>query len=368
MAEAKGRQDVVSSGRAGRGRTHRERVRQALSHREPDRVPIDIGGTFLSSAPVEMQRGIADVLGLMGEPDPRFDKFDDRIQRHFGCDLRSITPARGVSWGFSDVHQAPLRNASVEDLDDYRWPQPDDVMVAGVREKARFLHEETDYFVCAAQIGMGIFELGCALRGYERILFDMAADKEFVHALNRKLLETNLRLGDPYFSEIGCHADMVLIGDDLATQNGPYMSPESFRELVKPYFAEYVASIKRHCPRAAVAHHCCGSSYRLLDDLSEIGIEVINPVQTKAHEMSPERLSENKALLSFHGGVDLQHVLPHGSVGEVEEFVRDLIRHLAPGGGYILAACHTLPEDVAPENVVAMFEAALKWGAYPLNL
>jgi len=350
-----------------RGMSHRERVCTALSHREPDRLPIDLGGTFLSSAPPEMQRRIAEVLGLAGEPDPRFEKFDDRIQRRFDCDLRSITPARGVNWGYTDVQDAPMGNATVDDLGNYPWPQPDDAMIAGVRDKARFLHEQTDYFICASQIGMGVFELGCRLRGYERILFDMAADKEFVHALNRKLLEVNLRLGDFYFGEIGCHADMVLLGDDLASQNAPYMSPECFRELVKPYFAEYVASIKRQCPRAIIAHHCCGSSFRLLDDLAEIGVEVINPVQTRAHEMSPENLAQKKDVLSFHGGVDLQHVLPHGTVGEVEEFVKDLIRHLGPGGGYILAACHTLPDDVKPENVVAMLEAALRWGAYPLK-
>ncbi len=146
------------------------------------------------------------------------------------------------------------------------------------------------------------------------------------------------------------------------------MSPECFREMVKPYFAEYVASIKRNCPRAAIAHHCCGSVFRLLDDLAEIGVEIINPVQTTAHEMSPENLASKKDRLSFHGGLDLQHVLPHGTIAEVEEFVKHLIRHLAPARGYILAACHTLPDDVRPENVVAMLEAALTWGAYPLSL
>jgi len=365
----------AGSGRAGsRSRrnhqrmTPRERVRIALNHGEPDRVPIDLGGTFLTSATPEMQGRIAALLGLTGKPAPRFDRFDDRIQRHFGCDLRSIVPARSVNWGYTDVHDAPMRNATVDDLGDYPWPEPDDATVEGVRDKARFLHEETDYFVCASQIAMGVFGLACRLRGYERILFDMAADKEFVHAFNRKALETNLRLGDLYFAEIGSYADMVLLGDDLATQNGPYMSPECFRELVKPYFAEYVASIKRKCPRAVIAHHCCGSSFRLLDDLAEIGIEVINPVQTTARQMSPESLATKKDRLGFHGGVDLQHVLPRGSADDVEEFVKDLIRHLAPGGGYILAACHTLPDDVRPENVVAMLEAALKWGTYPLKL
>ena len=345
----------------------RTRVKTALAHQEPDRVPVDIGGTFLSSAPPEMQARIADVLGLSGEPDPRFPRFDDRIQRHFGCEMRSITPAAGRSWGYSDVHEAPLRHASIDDLEDYPWPEPTDAMVAGVREEARFLHDETDYFVCASHVGCGIFELGSYLRGYDQILMDMALDKEFVHAFNRKVLEANLRLGEVYFAELGEYADMVLLGDDLATQNGPYMSPDMFRELVKPYFAEYVAQMKSLCPNAAISHHCCGSSFRLLDDLADIGISVINPVQTKAAEMSPENLATKGDLLSFHGGVDLQHVLPHGTTDEVEEFVRHLLRELAPGGGHILAACHSLPDDVKPENVVAMLEAARRWGAYPLS-
>ncbi|MGD2175334.1 MAG: uroporphyrinogen decarboxylase family protein [Candidatus Brocadiaceae bacterium] len=346
----------------------RERVRRALSHEEPDRVPIDLGGTFLSSAPPEMQERIVEVLGLEGEPDPRFDEFDDRIQRHFGCDLRSIRPARGARWGFRDVHDAPLRHATLEDLESYPWPGPNDDMVRGLREKARWLHEETDYFICAAQIGQGIFELGCWLRGYDRILLDLALDREFVHALNRHILHTNVRLGDLYFAEIGPYVDMVLIGDDLATQDGPYMSPQTFRELIKPYFRDYIESIRQHCPDAFIAHHCCGSSFPLLDDLQEIGVQVVNPVQTRAAEMEPENLARKKGGLSFHGGVDLQYILPHGTVGEVEEFVRDLIRHLAPGGGYVVAACHSLPEDVKPENVVAMLDAARRWGEYPLGV
>jgi uroporphyrinogen decarboxylase len=345
----------------------RTRVRMALNHDEPDRVPIDIGGTFLSSATPEMQAAIADVLGLTGEADPRFGRFDDRIQRHFGCDLRSITPAGPRDWGYREVHEAPLRHASIEDLDAYPWPGPRDDMVAGVREEARFLRDETDYFICASQVGIGIFETGCYLRGYDQILLDMATDEDFVRALNDKVLETNVRLGDLYFPEIGDCVDMILIGDDLATQGGPYTSPEMFRRLVKPWFAEYIASIRRHCPDASIAHHCCGSSWLLLDDLAEIGVQVINPVQTTAAGMSPANLATKKDRLSCHGGVDLQHVLPWGSAAEVEEFVRDLIRRLAPGGGYILAACHTLPDDVRPGNVVTMLEAALKWGRYPIS-
>lgn len=147
------------------------------------------------------------------------------------------------------------------------------------------------------------------------------------------------------------------------------MSPDTFRELYKPYFKEYVANIKKHCPNAYMAHHCCGSSFQLLDDLADIGIDIINPVQTAAVDMEAKQLAmfKKKRGLSFLGGIDLQYILPHGSRDEVREFVKNIINDLGQDGGYVLAACHTLPDDVKPENVITMFEAALEFGTYPLK-
>jgi len=152
---------------------------------------------------------------------------------------------------------------------------------------------------------------------------------------------------------------MVLLGDDLATQNGPYMSPTMFRELFKPYFARYVASVKRHCPRTVIAHHSCGSSFALLDDLADIGIRVINPTQTTAARMAPENLATKQDRLAFHGGIDLQHILSFGTREEVAAFTRHMIDTLGRDGGYILAPCHSLPEDVRVENIIAMLETAI---------
>ncbi len=346
----------------------RERVLTALDRREPDRIPIDIGGTGLSSAKPEMQQMVADVLGLAGKPETELTGFDERIQKHFGCDLREIKPAARRKWGFKNMMHAPLRNASIEDIDSHPWPEPTDEMVAGLREKAQYLHERTEHCICADQIGQGIFELGCWLRGYDQILLDIMMNHEFIHAFNRKVVAVNRALDDLYFSEIGEYVDIVVLGDDLAMQTGPYMALDTFRELYKPYFAEYIAGIKKHCPHAKILHHCCGSSYALLDDLAEIGVDISNPVQTTATDMDPENLARKKGIVSFHGGGDLQHVLPYATTDEVEAFVKNLITHLAPNGGYILAACHTLPEDVKPENIVAMFEAGLKWGTYPIRL
>jgi len=261
-----------------------------------------------------------------------------------------------------------LRNASIQDLDRFPWPVGTEELVVGVQEKAKFLHEETEYFICSAHVGQGVFELGQALRGYEQFLVDLMLDLDWVHAFCRKVIDANISLGDVYFPVVGPYIDMVLLGDDLATQNGPYMSPEVFREVIKPYFAEYVASIRKHCPNAYIAHHCCGSSYRLLDDLADIGIQVINPTQTAAVEMEPARLAGKKDRLSFHGGGDLQYILPYGTTDEVERFTKELIGTLAPGGGFILAPCHTLPDDVKPENVVAFLEAGKRFGGYPIHV
>ncbi|MFW5845781.1 MAG: uroporphyrinogen decarboxylase family protein [Planctomycetota bacterium] len=340
---------------------HRERVRAALAHQQPDRLPIDFGGTFLSSATPAMQERIAAVLGLQGAADPRFRQFDNRIQEHFGCDIRSIVPRAARNWGFGRMDHAPLREAGIEDLRAWPWPEPSDALVAGLREEARFLHEETPYAICASQVGQGIFEASCYLRGYDQILMDIMEDEDFVHALNQHILATNLALGDLYFAEIGPYVDLVLVGDDLAMQNGPYMGPDTFRRLYKPYFAQYIAGIRKHCPQAVIGHHCCGASRLLLDDLIEIGVQFANPVQTTATGMAPAELATYKPRLAFHGGGDLQHVLPHGSEAEVRALVHELIDGLGQGGGYILAPCHSLPEDVRPENLVCFLEEALRY-------
>ncbi|MFW5829647.1 MAG: uroporphyrinogen decarboxylase family protein, partial [Planctomycetota bacterium] len=308
--------------------SHRQRVRTALQHQQPDRLPIDFGGTFLSSATPVMQERLVALLGLQTERDERYRWFDNRIQEYFDTDLRQIRPHGNANWGFGRLEESPMRDFEVEDLERWDWPVPRDDMFDGLREEARFLHDETDYAICASQIGQGIFEAGCYLRGYDQLLMDIMEEDEevgFVHAFNQRVLETNLRLGDAYFAEIGPYVDIVLVGDDLAMQTGPYMSPDTFRRMYKPYFAEYIANIRKHCPNAFIGHHCCGASRLLLDDLIEIGVQLANPLQTSATGMKPAGLAADfKPRLAFHGGGDLQHVLPWGTPEEVTALTEDL--------------------------------------------
>jgi uroporphyrinogen decarboxylase len=157
------------------------------------------------------------------------------------------------------------------------------------------------------------------------------------------------------------------MGDDLGTQNGPQMSPKTYRQVIKPYHQELFALIKQRS-NAKVFLHTCGSVYRLLPDLIDAGVEILNPVQVSAKDMDTRRLkAEFGDKLSFMGAIDTQHVLPFGSVADVRAEVERRIADFGPGGGYIVAPVHNVQADVPPENLVAMYRHARQVGRYPLR-
>ena len=353
----------------------------ALNHQEPDRLPIDFGGTGLTSAKPAVLKNLQNFLGLDHSIDPDFPYFDIRIQKKFGCDIQQIklsapldfrqkyTPSGKPlnEWGFSweELSYSPLKDASPDDVKKYPWPDPDAAgRTSGLKEHVLRLYETTDFAIAANEIFLGPFECGCLLCGYDDWLVRLATDEEFVVSFLDKWLESATGFAQKYFGIIGDYIQIVQLGDDIATQKGLFLSPLMYREKIFPYFKKIVDIIKK-LTRAKIILHSCGSSYRLLPCLQEAGIDGINPLQTSAAEMDPVKLkSEFGSALSFHGGVDLQHILPYGTVSEVKQFVKNCITALAPGGGYILAACHTMPDDVPPQNIVAMLEAALEFGNY----
>jgi len=361
----------------------RQRVLAAIDHQTPDRVPVDLGGTGVSSGAAELQQAMRQVLGLRQPRDPRFPYFDNGIQEYFGCDLRRIGmrgprfyqprfDAQGRrldEWGVHDYNDSahnPLRHLSAEDLQTYPWPDPyDPGRVEGLREYARFLHEETEYAIAADAPSQGFFEAGCRFRGYDQFLLDFAMDPDWVRAFFDKMLELMRGFVEVYVGAIGDYIDIIWLGDDACTQRGPYIRPEMYRRLVKPYFQEYIQHIKKFT-RARIMHHCCGSCYSLIPDYLDIGIEVLTPGQPEATHMEAWRLKQSYGdRMTFHGGIGLQYILPQGSPAEIEANVRETARILGQGGGYILAAGHTPPEDVTAESMIVMLEAA-KNLTYPL--
>jgi uroporphyrinogen decarboxylase len=237
--------------------------------------------------------------------------------------------------------------------------------VAGLREKAKQLAGETEFAIILADIVWGPFELGCALRGYEQFCMDLLQDIRLAETLLDKNLELALGFWDAYLTEAGEYIQVVGLGDDLAMQTGPIISPNTYRKLIKPRHKQLIDMIHTKT-NAKIFMHCCGSVYDLLPDLIETGVEILNPVQVSAAKMDLTRLKRDfgDQLTFWGGGVDTQRVLPFGSLAEIGEHIQRAFDILAPGGGFVFAPVHNIQADIAPERIVAVYETALKCQKY----
>lgn len=383
--------------------TPRERVLTALQHAEPDRVPIIIGASNATSMKMRPYRRLKELLGIqaqdrclydwpeLGTADP-----DEETLQRLHSDVRGVHdrfPAciyqrnqalpphapRFDDWGvgqkeiepgvwFPAIH--PLAEAqAIDALERYPWPDMDDPgRVAHVREHARRLAQEGQYAILATPWLLFPLERAFALQGMDKFLLNLALYPEFAQALLTKTAELCKKLMGRFLDELGENVDMIKIGDDLGTQESLLISPKMYRQILKPIHADYIAFIKQRTS-AKVFFHTDGDVFDLVEDFIEIGVDILNPVQTSAGKMA--NLAEVKkrfgARLSFCGAVDTHRILPYGSPEEVRQEVRRVIEILAPGGGYLLAAVHTIMDEVPPENILAMVDAAQEFGRYPLG-
>ena len=158
--------------------------------------------------------------------------------------------------------------------------------------------------------------------------------------------------------------DILYLGDDYGTQNQTMLSPQMFRERVKPLLKQMIGSVKAKT-KAKIVLHSCGSVFNLIEDFIDVGIDALNPLQSNARDMEPEKIKERAGkALALWGGIDTHLVLPKGTREEVKDEVKRKIEALGEGGGYVLSADHNLLIDVPPENVAALFEAAFEYGKY----
>jgi len=379
--------------------THRQRVQAALNHQEPDRVPLDLGTGGNTSPVPEVYAGLCALYGLdyqlrLVPHMMRLAMVDERILQDLDIDTRPIymhpTPARtrscsepghfydewGVKWReydangvlYREVAESPLERATVRDLDDYPWwPDPlDPDRYRGLAEHAEEMHQGTDYALIGCPALNSVWERAYILCGFSRMLEGLATDPEFVHAVFRKITDLIKASLGQYLSQVGPYIEVVKMGDDLGGQDNSLMSPTTYRKAIKPYHQELFEFIKAHSP-TRVFLHTCGAVYKLLPDLIEAGVEILNPVQVSAKGMDTQRLkAEFGRRLAFWGAIDTQHVLPHGSPEDVRAEVRRRILDLAPGGGYVVAPVHNIQGDVPAANVISLYRSAREWGSYPL--
>lgn len=377
--------------------TSRQRVHAALTHEEPDTVPIALGGGPYGVVD-DLYLRLVDFLKL-GEPVPPFRSghsisyMDDRLLEKLNTDLRycwpGLLPNSPIIAGmdedtFYDSYGQVWKRAlpyyyagdgilkevsSVDDIDRFvHWPDlSDSRWMAGVAERALSLYEQSDYFVVMRMVAShGPFQTACDLRGTETFLMDMALEDEFAGAILEKvtlvlegLLKLAMQAGGKYF-------DMIeLPGDDYAGNTGTIMSPAMFRRYIKPCLERLVKVIKEYNPDIKVMLHSDGAIATLIPDIIEIGVDVIHPLEPLPVSDLAEIKEKYGKQVSFLGGIDISHAMP-GSREDVITEARRRISQLAPGGGYILAPSNHLQADVPAENVVTLFETAKAFGKHPL--
>ncbi len=374
----------------------RDRVLTALARREPDLVPIDLGGVRSTTIHVDGYRRLRAHLGLPPVEPAIADRMmqvvliDEDVARALDVDTRSVvlgspddsrdadldaetwrdewgvvrTKPAGAAW--YDLAGSPLAGEiSAADLARYPWPNPDDPgRYRGLRERVAAL-KQTEYAVVLG-LPPACVHISQYLRGFEDWYLDAAADRRLFGATLDAVLDVTIPIVSQALDLVGDAVDVVAASDDLGTQGGLQVSPAVFREVIKPRLARFFAAVRARTA-APVYFHTCGSVYDIIPDLIEIGVDALNPVQVAAAKMEPARLKrEFGDRLSFWGAVDTQRVMPFGTPDEVTAEVARRIRELGPGGGYVVSAVHNLQAEVPPANVVRMLRAAREHGRYPL--
>ncbi len=370
--------------------SHRDRVLTALAHRKPDRVPLDLGGTQTGML-VEPYDALKRQLGLttptqVGNIVMGLARIEEPVLQRFDIDIRHVLPRSpdgyrfellpddsfydefGTRWlrppggYYYDMVEFPLASCTLDSLDRFRWPDPlDPGRVRCVQQDLARLRQQTDFALEAGLVGL--WETSWFTVGLERWLIALTDQPEFVEALLDQTLDFLLQSHGAYLDAAGPHLDLVTLWDDYGVQSSSLISPNLWRRLVKPRLAQLVALV-RSKTEAYIGIHSCGAIFSLLDDLAEIGIQVINPVQVSAKNMQLSELKKRYGdRLTFWGGIDTQFLLPHGSPADVRQAVEDTLDIFSNDGGYILSAVHNLQPGVPPENVVAMYDAAVNFAA-----
>jgi uroporphyrinogen decarboxylase len=378
--------------------THRERVIKALNHEEPDRVPLDLffhAGMLTDASYVALKKH----LGIEGDIAPfrqglGANYYDERILEALDIDFRRVffepqedlTPisddeAKFVdAWGtvyvsgpgYTHPVGPPLTEINtLEELREYPWPTPERFgRIEGLKEKAQTLFETTDYAIALRRPGIrgGLLDQGGNLRGMEQFMMDLALDPDYARTLMEILAVIYADVYTLALSAVGPYVQVVEAQDDLGAQLQPLISPATWRDIIKPSQKFIFDAIRRAAPQAKIIFHTDGNVHPLIPDLIEIGVDVLNPIQPSARLMDSAQLKKEFGdRLCFHGAMDVQTVLNQDEA-TVRADVRHRIQALGPGGGFILGPCNHIQHDIPPENVVAMYDEARKFGQYPLRV
>ena len=374
--------------------TPRERAISAIEHNNPDRVPLDmticeepymklleyfgidksniLGGDKWGE--ILMIPELAKALGIdflyIKSKKPQNHNQSKNISADLSTDewgvVRKKVQLRDGSYYWNIVHH-PLKESRIEDLIDFPWPNPDDEQVCeDLPSEAKHLYKNTDLCLIG-RFGSSIFETAWYMRGFEQFLMDLMINQDFAKVLMEKICSIQMRIDERCLELAGKYIQILkLAGDDLGGQEGPLISPEIFRQMIKPILCKRWEVIKSKFrkinPKGYVMFHSCGNIYPIIPDFIECGLDILDPIQ-KVKGMEIEKLkAEFGNRLTFHGAIDTQYLLPNGSPAEVRSEVKRIINILGKNGGYIAAPVHNLQADVPVKNIIALSDAVRESG------
>ncbi|MGE4283160.1 MAG: uroporphyrinogen decarboxylase family protein [Clostridia bacterium] len=375
----------------------RERVLCTLNHKEPDRIPLDLGVGKTCKFSLGAYSKMKDYLGLdesnvrLSNKTAQLAFASDELLEELEVDIRApypyMTKAPNKEWEdetsyflkndwgtvwrmpkekghYYDMIEFPLLGKEAESDKDYVWPDIPKLKKEAVEEAKRY--KEAGYAVIFPDhLGNGFLQTGPTVYGFDQWLMMLALEKKRVEAFLDKLLEMKMKYWDGVLEEFGDTIDIICESDDLGTQSGPFISPQMYREIVKPRQKELFQYLKRKT-KAKIFLHSCGSIVKLIPDLIEAGIDILNPIQVSATGMDPLTLKKDfgDSIVFWGAGVDSQKVLPTGTPEQVKDEVKRRIEELAPGGGFVFAPIHNIQSDVPQANLVAMWEAFKQYRNY----
>lgn len=349
--------------------TSRERVLLALQHREPDQAPICLAyeapqalaesyGKLYDAA--LMRQDVHSVNMDLSAPDPA-------IRERY---LRDVPPEATVdAWGVArwysptgesyDV-RGPLEGMTdASELDGFPFPDiSGEAVPAELAANVEQLHR--DGFAVQGALSQTIFELAWNLYGMESLMIAFSEFPGFVHRLFDEITLRKQRMARRY---VQAGVDILRLGDDVGSQHGMMISPAVWRTFLKPRLASVIAAARAVRPGIPVFYHSDGDVREIIDELIEVGVTILNPIQPEC--MDPFEIKARYGdRLTLWGAVGTQTTMPYGTPTEVRRVVREYMRRLAPGGGYVIGPSHSINRDVPWANVLAFYEAVRDYGSY----
>lgn len=392
----------------------RERVRCALEHRQPDRVPIDLNGTRQSGMAASTYHKLKQRLGLH-TPTRVYDVYqmlaeiEEPVLQRFGADCVGLCrPAvafgiRNEKWkpwqlpdgtpvevpgGFNPVVQPngdlllvaadghpmarmPADGFYFDRVDKYPGAAHADPETLEVpllsSEECDHLHaqaeaywQNTDRAIVAAMGPPYELFFGLGTGDFQAWMITLATEPDYVRSLYERLVEAWLENLRRFADAVGDRVDVLQFNDDLGTQDAPFLSVRMFRDLIMPYYQRGLDWVHRNT-KMKVFMHNDGAIATLIPSLIEMGVDILNPVQTTAKGMDPVKLKREfgDRIVFWGAACDCQGTLAFGTPEQVADEVRQSVATLGAGGGYVLAGVHNIQAAVPPENVIALFDAAL---------